>query len=282
MIHCQVDGVNGMPKVVLSHPSGAVADVYMNGAHVTSWIPAGGHEMLFLSEASRFEPGEAIRGGVPVVFPQFADSGPLPKHGWLRTTEWRLRETESDDPSTVTLCTSDTEASRAIWPHEYDAELMVTLEAQSLEMRLSITNTGADAFSFTSALHAYLSVGDITHAELFGLEGTSYIDKTAAGALKTHRDKELRVTAETNRIYLGAPSPLRFIDTGRDTTVEIARSGFPHIVVWNPWESAAANLIDMEDDEYLRMLCVEAALVGRELRLVPGTRWAGSQRLAVL
>ncbi len=282
MTHSLVDGINDMQKVVLSHPSGAVADVYANGAHVTSWVPAGGHEMLFLSEAARFEPGEAVRGGIPVVFPQFADSGPLPRHGWLRTTEWQLLETESDEPSSVTFCTADTEASRKIWPYRYEAELTVTLAEKDIEIRLLVTNSGEEMYAFTAALHTYLSVGDITYAELMGLAGTSYIDKVAAGALKTHRDRELRVTTETDRIYLGAPSPLRFMDNARDTTVEIARSGFPHIVVWNPWETATSKLYDMNDDEYLRMICVEAALVGRELRLAPGTSWTGSQRLALL
>jgi len=278
------DGINGMPKVVLVHSSGAAAEVYLNGAHLTSWAPAGGHEMLFLSKASRFEPGEAIRGGVPVIFPQFADSGPLPRHGWLRKTAWELRDAESDEPdvSTATFCASADEASRAIWPHEFAAELTVALGEKNIAIELLINNTGNDAFSFTAALHTYLSAGDITYAELIGLGGTTYVDKTAAGALKTHRDKELRVTAETDRIYLGAPSPLRFIDHTRDTAVEIARSGFPHIVVWNPWESAARSLADMEDDDYLGMLCVEAALVGRELRLDGGASWSGSQRLAVL
>lgn len=286
MTHSLVDGINGMQKVVLSHPSGAAAEVYLNGAHVTSWVPAGGHEMLFLSKASRFEPGEAIRGGVPVVFPQFADSGPLPRHGWLRRTQWMLREAEADmdpqDKAMATFCASEDEGSRAIWPHEFDAELTVSLGDRHIDIELLITNTGSERFAFTSALHTYLCAGDVTYAELLGLEGTTYVDKTAAGALKTHRDKELRVTAEIDRIYLGAPTPLRFIDHARDTAVEIARSGFPHIVVWNPWETAARTLADMDDDEYLRMLCVEAALVGRELRLDPGASWSGSQRLAVL
>ncbi len=284
MTRTLADGVNGLPKVVLTHASGAAVEVYLNGAHITSWVPAGGHEMLFLSKASRFEPGEAIRGGVPVVFPQFADSGPLPRHGWLRRTEWELRDEASDDPEalTATFCASADDASRKIWPHEFGAELTVTIGERNIDVELLINNTGSDSFSFTAALHTYLSAGDVTYAELIGLGGTTYVDKTAAGALKTHRDKELRVTAETDRIYLGAPSPLRFIDHTRDTAVEIARSGFPHVVVWNPWQSGAIALVDMEDDEYLLMLCVEAALVGRELRLDGGTSWSGSQRLAVL
>src|SRR3954462_5540325 len=72
------------------HPSGSVATVQLHGAHVTRWRTAAGDDSLFLSRAARFAPGEAIRGGIPVVFPQFAERGPLPKHGFARTALWRL------------------------------------------------------------------------------------------------------------------------------------------------------------------------------------------------
>jgi len=47
-----VPGKNGMSTVLLSHPSGSSADVYLNGAHVTSWIPAGGKEVLFMGKTA--------------------------------------------------------------------------------------------------------------------------------------------------------------------------------------------------------------------------------------
>jgi len=279
----KVEGRNAMPKVVLSHPSGSSADIYLNGAHVTSWIPAGGHEMLFLSEEALFDRGKPIRGGIPVVFPQFADSGPLPKHGWLRTSAWTIDDSRSaEDGSSVALSTSDTDQTRAIWPYKYSAGLHVTLDETALRVELTIQNTGSEAFEFTSALHTYLSAGDVTYAELVGLEGVSYVDRSAAGALRIDRDRLLRITAETDRIYLGAPSPLRFVDCSRDTTVEIAAAGFPHVVVWNPWERISRTLPDMSDDEYVRMICVEAALAGKALELSPGASWSGSQRLTVL
>jgi len=278
-----VEGRNAMPRVLLSHSSGSSAEIYLNGAHVTSWIPAGGHEMLFLSEAALFDSGKPIRGGIPVIFPQFADSGPLPKHGWLRTSAWMIDDSRSaDDDSSVTLTSSDTGQTRAIWPYEYCAELQVTLDEATLRLELTIQNTGSEAFEFTSTLHTYLSAGDVTYAELIGLEGVSYVDRTAAGALRVDRERLLRITAETDRIYLGAPSPLRFMDYSRDTTLEIAATGFPHVVVWNPWERIARTLADMNDDEYIRMVCIEAALAGKALDLSPGASWAGSQRLTVL
>src|SRR5436305_1852990 len=85
-----VAGEGGLPKLILVAPDGARAEIYLHGAHVTSWIPAGDGERLFLSASSAFRPGAAIRGGVPVVFPQFSDRGPLPKHGFARTSEWEL------------------------------------------------------------------------------------------------------------------------------------------------------------------------------------------------
>src|SRR5512135_835144 len=85
-----IPGVNGLPKVVLANPDGSRAEVYVHGAHVTSWRPVGDEERLYLSPASEFRDGVAIRGGVPVVFPQFSNCGPLPKHGFARNVAWDL------------------------------------------------------------------------------------------------------------------------------------------------------------------------------------------------
>src|SRR5512146_3353582 len=80
-------GRNNLPKVILHGPDGAQAEVYLHGAQVTSWKAADGLERLFLSERSDFLPGSAIRGGVPVIFPQFNELGPLIKHGFARRME---------------------------------------------------------------------------------------------------------------------------------------------------------------------------------------------------
>ncbi|HEY4358610.1 MAG TPA: D-hexose-6-phosphate mutarotase, partial [Acidobacteriaceae bacterium] len=53
------------------------ATIYLQGAHLTAWRPAGTQPVIFLSRASDFTPGKPLRGGVPVVFPWFAtDSKP--------------------------------------------------------------------------------------------------------------------------------------------------------------------------------------------------------------
>src|ERR1700734_1263743 len=47
------------------------AEIYLHGAHLAAWQPAGHAPALFLSERSSFTAGKPIRGGVPIIFPWF-------------------------------------------------------------------------------------------------------------------------------------------------------------------------------------------------------------------
>ena len=59
-------------------------------------------------------------------------------------------------------------------------------------------------------------------------------------------------------------------------------SGFTDVVVWNPGPDRGAALSDLELGGWLRMLCVEAAVIGAPVRLEPGERWTGQQTLTAL
>jgi len=87
-----VEGNGGLPMVRVTSAN-ACGEMYLHGAHVTSWRPAGREEVLFLSAQSRWEDGRAIRGGVPICFPWFggkADDPKAPAHGFVRTRAWQL------------------------------------------------------------------------------------------------------------------------------------------------------------------------------------------------
>src|SRR3954463_8096737 len=82
---------DAQPHVTLRADDGATAEIHHHGAHVTSWRPSpDGDERLYLSGASEYGDGKAIRGGIPIIFPQFATEGPLPRHGFARTTAWSV------------------------------------------------------------------------------------------------------------------------------------------------------------------------------------------------
>jgi glucose-6-phosphate 1-epimerase len=278
-----VEGSGGLRKVVLRHPCGSSADVYLHGAHVTSWRDPSGAERLFLSSASNFAADKAIRGGIPVIFPQFADQGPLPKHGFARTAEWTLASVEegSDSgPSVAVLRLRDSDATRAIWPHAFEAELRVGLD-ERLSVRMTVMNTGPDAMEFTAALHTYLAVDDVAAARIEGLEGVRWVDKVHHGDAKVETSPRRRIAGEVDGVYLDVPGDVRVV-CATDRAVRSARNdGFPDVVVWNPGAELAATLKDMGTGEFTRMLCVESAAVGQPVRLVPGATWTGEQILSV-
>ena len=272
-------GPGGLPFVTLVAPDGARAVVCLHGAHVTSWVPAGEHgDRLFLSSRSEFRAGTAIRGGVPISFPQFATQGPLPRHGFGRLTPWELVSSEGGGVEAAAVFRlADSAETRAIWPHAFVAELTVRVAGAAISMEFAVTNTGGEPFSFTAALHTYLRVGDVREAAVVGLQGTRYRDKAASETEPEDRERELRIDGEMDRVYLNAPRVVEVREPGR--TVEVEATGFADIVVWNPGAEAAARLSDMEPDGHLRMRCVEAAAAGSPVHVAPGARWVGSQTL---
>jgi len=272
-------GINQLPRLRLASGDGARAEIHAHGAHVTSWIPAGGDERLYLSGRARFEPGTAIRGGVPVIFPQFAGEGPLPKHGFARALPWTLASVTrpAADRACAAFRLENGAQTRTIWPQAFAAELRVTVGGAALEMVLEVENTGAGAFSFTAALHTYLRVDAIEAARLRGLRGLRYRDTARGGAEAFETQDELRVTGEVDRIYFDAPSALDLSEPSGGLRIE--SSGFHDAVVWNPGAERAAALADLDEEGWRHFLCVEAAVIGAPPRLEPGQRWRGTQKL---
>jgi glucose-6-phosphate 1-epimerase len=246
---------------------------------VTSWLPAaGGGDRLFLSSHSRFGPGEAIRGGIPVCFPQFAAQGPLPNHGFARVSAWDLASAGlADDGSAFAILRlKPSDATRQIWPHDFALELHIRLTGQNLSVALVVSNPGSASFSFTAALHTYLSVVDIAETTIHGLEGALYYDKVLNRTDCCEAAPCLRLGGAIDRVYHAAPPNLTVRE--RDRSLSIRATGFADTVVWNPG-SGAASLADLESGGERRMLCVEAAAAAAPVVVAPGMTWRGAQEL---
>ncbi|MET0540521.1 MAG: D-hexose-6-phosphate mutarotase, partial [Variovorax sp.] len=106
----------GQPALSLTLPAGDRAVVALHGAHLLSWTTADGVERIYLSPKALFDGKSAIRGGVPVCWPQFNQRGALPKHGFARNTAWQV---VPGDEGPLMLTLHDSEATRAIWPHAF-------------------------------------------------------------------------------------------------------------------------------------------------------------------
>lgn len=275
-------------KIRIQATDGASAEIYLYGAHLASWQPAGAAEQLFMSPLAEFRVGISIRGGVPIVFPQFAELGPLPKHGLLRTMVWDCVNVVHDSGAGragALFRARDDARTRAIWPQDFAAEFHVEIGAKTLTMTFTVRNTGAMPFQFTAALHSYLHVGDIADVEVQGLHGLRYIDKVAGSSVQgPQRDlqleQSLRIAGEVDRIYLESNRPITLRDGAR--SLEVNKSGFEDVVIWNPGAALSARLKDLGLDGYRTMLCIEAAVIAVPISLQPGAEWRGTQQLRLL
>lgn len=269
----------GQPAAELRRPGGDRVVAALHGGHVLSWCTADGVERLYLSPRAVFDGQAAIRGGVPLCFPQFNQRGPLSKHGFVRNIPWQLAPAEGDD--TLVLRRVDDEATRRAWPAAFEAVLRVTLAPGRLRVALQVRNTGEADWSFTAALHTYLRVDDATQARLEGLQGRPRWD-----AVRDERFVEaspaLGFGEEFDSVFTAAPgAPLTLVQpAGR---LAIAQSETcPETVVWNPGPALSERLADMPDDGWRHMLCVEAASIDAPVALAPGGQWEGWQELRVL
>lgn len=275
-------GKGGLPKVALTHRSGASAEVYLHGAHVTSWRDAGGNELFFLSRASNWAADKPIRGGIPVCWPQFGGQGSLPQHGFARTRSWSLEKTEKlvNGDVAVTLRLAENDATLKLWPHRFAFELRVTLAESSLTLAARVRNTGDQPFDFQIALHTYFAVADIQRTAVCGLKGTTFVDSLRNHAREVEQRAEVRFDQETDRVYVNAPDGLSIRDEAAGRVFSIRKSGMADAVVWNPWIEKSKRMPDFGDDEYPRMVCVETGNMATRIALAPRQEWQGGTVLS--
>lgn len=255
-----------LPALRIAGPGGAEATVTLYGAHLVSWKTAGGQQRLFCSARSALDASRAIRGGVPVIFPQFAARGDGMRHGFARVSTWSLAESGVDGGDAfarfeLTEAALDPEVARA-WPHPFRLSLRIALAADALRLSLDVANTGRAAFAFSSALHTYFLADALENVRIAGLEKT-----------------ELALAGKLDRIYTDVKGPLA-LRSGLGA-LGLEQEGFADTVVWNPGAGDAAALADMEDGEYRHFVCIEPALLAPTV-LEPGRAWRGRHTISVL
>jgi glucose-6-phosphate 1-epimerase len=254
-----VEGNGGLPKIEI-RTALAESEIYLHGAQVTGWKPAGADEVLFVSEKSYWEDGRAIRGGIPVCFPWFrakADDPAAPTHGFVRTKEWRVESITNEPEGSVSayLSTESDEATRRWWPFEFRLEYRVTVGAR-LKLELTLKNTGHSELRFEEALHTYFNVGDVERMRVTGLDGAAYLDNRDGNRRKTQAG-DLRISGQTDDAFVGASGAVEIVDEVFALRAKTEKWNSNATIVWNPWRDGAASLKDFGAEEWRRMICVE-------------------------
>jgi len=267
----------------LRAPDGATATISLHGGQLMSWVPAGGGEQLYASPNAQAAAGAALRGGVPVIFPQFAAQGAGPRHGIARTRRWEAVQQEqgAHDALAVLRLQDDAETLRA-WPHAFALELTVRLAGQVLEMELAVENRGESRFSFQAALHSYWRVGDVSQTVIEGLQDRRYLDGLRGQQGVQHsRRLELLSGQAIDRIVYGPSADLQLFDFSAGVTrcLLLESEGFDDAVVWNPGPDH--GLADLPGDDWKRFVCLELAQIEHPPVLAPGEEWFARQRISL-
>ncbi|KAF5746897.1 putative glucose-6-phosphate 1-epimerase isoform X2 [Tripterygium wilfordii] len=227
-----VNDGDGLPRILLTEPSGSSAEVLLYGGQVVSWKNEKREELLFISSKAIWKPPKAIMGGIPVCFPQFGTLGSLEQHGFARNRMWSLDSDPSplspvNNQSSVDLILKSTEEDLKTWPRSFELRLRVSLSSSKLKIITRVRNTDNKAFSFTLALRNYLSVSDISEVRVEGLETLDYFDNLIQGKRFTEQADAITFDDEIDRVYLRTSTKIAIIDHEKKRTLVLQKDGMP-------------------------------------------------------
>lgn len=291
----QDEAHGAMEKVVLASTSGSCrTEIYLLGATLTSWV-SDGAERIYLSPLAVFNSVKAIRGGIPLVFPQFGQPDPsMAQHGFARTSIWSWEcGCASAEPGSgkVILRLSSSPQTMSVWNHAFELQYTVTLTERSLSCELVITNpaSASQSFKCQSLLHTYVQLpsGDITKLRARGFQHQRFVDKLASNGTFDEVREEADVACEVDRIYLGdANKTFPDVELSEDGAVpflvvkksaerrksdgQTLQSLPIDVVYWNAWIDKSKALPDLGEGAYKSYVCVEPGLVADVTEVEPG------------
>lgn len=247
--------------------------IHHHGAHITSWTNSKGRSLIYTSPTAIYNGQKAIRGGVPICFPQFGKNGPLSQHGFARNMPWALHSI-SDDKTTAVFTLQSTEYTiSSDWPYAFHVAYTVTLstDGDSLTIQMDVTNKeDSRPFSFTTALHSYFAC-DARNTIVPDLDQVQYSDSLEKDETKIKKIQigDIHFPAEVDRVYLDTQGVITIPSTG----LTIKKDNLPEAVVWNPYIEKAAGMGDLPDDAWKHFICIEPARIIEPAVVQPGQVW---------
>lgn len=234
------------------------------GANIVSYRPKNEeHDVFWLGERNKFDNVQAIRGGVPVCWPRFAEeklNDRFPRHGFARLSLWALKNayvSEEEIKTELVLVPSA----------EYDLKLSVRLLIRitdKLEYCLETQNNSDEIFEFSEALHAYFNVGSLDEIKITGLSGHVY--RSSLDGKTYTLNKDLKIDGEFDAAFQKHYGTVKIIDPVFERVIAIEKTGSETTVVWNPNK----DLAEMSEGQCKNFVCVEPANQGEAfVRLEP-------------
>ena len=274
-------------SVELTADDGASVRFCAHGGHVLGWTPAGGAERLWLSRDTGCGPGTAIRGGVPVIWPQFSERGTGPRHGVARDRAWQVLGPGVVAPDDLVARRPGAAVARlrlvcngeaTTFGHPFTLHLVVAAAGAELWIRVTARNDGTEPFEFTAALHTYLRVSSTAQASVHGLQGRTARANDGGTDVRLP-DAPLTVEGPLDVAVPGVtdgPAGALVLHDEVLGDLVLTATGFDSRVVWNPGRGRAPA--DVHPGGEAEFVCLEPTLLD-PATLHPGQTWTGEQLL---
>lgn len=226
------------------------------GGNVVSYRPKSQkYDVFWLGDKNKFDNAQAIRGGIPVCWPRFAEeklNDSLPRHGFARLSTWTLeRVVENDEKIEAVLLLVPDEK----YGVDIAAQLTVKI-TDKLECELMTTNYGEEEFNFSEALHAYFNVGDRDKIKIKGLKGHNY--KSSLDGNIYSLEEDLQIRGEFDGAFINHLNKVEIEDEVWKRVITLEKGGSKSTIVWNPNK----DLAEMSEGQYKNFVCVEPANQG--------------------
>ena len=292
-LDCKDDSI-----IAITHTkSGANFVLHKFGAHILSYQTSSGKPLIMLSKDAIMDGSAAIRGGIPLCFPQFGQPDKTyPQHGFLRRNKWKVVEGsqfDTDDSAGISLELElkDVIEARGEGTWGTDTTLNVKcifsskIDGNSMTNTLAMENIGTEAFDFQVLLHSYYLVakGQALDNELCNVKGFEgyEVDDKVSGETYTLGSNPVAIPGIIiDRVYSPPDGKIDLdltITAGADNTVELKATGDVNGmkvpvsgVVWNPHAKKAETMKDFGSDQYNDMICVEPGLLSNVPKLEGG------------
>ena len=259
-----------LPAVEITAPDGASAIVTLFGAHLVSWKPRDGREQMFCSAKAALDGSKAIRGGVPLIFPQFNQRGDGMRHGFARLSPWELLHGGAGNGGESAQFRLNSAGNySAQWPFAFSLLYTVRIEDQHLALTLAVNNLDTKPFSFSTALHSYLRIDDPASLAISGLQSARYSESAKDTGIQTW--PLLSNPGKIDRIYHDVGTDLEMTSGARRMALHL--EGFNDVVIWNPGVTTD-EIADLASEEFREFICIEPAVIEPYV-LEPGTQWSG-------
>jgi glucose-6-phosphate 1-epimerase len=228
-----------------------------------------GVDLFYLSPLHNLNSKTSIRGGVPILFPQFGEIGKYKKHGFVRDLNWRLiNEVNNFSKYSVEYECIIEENSDYLWENRAKLNLFANCYENLFIIKLQIKNIGNNKFNFTGGLHPYFRISSRRAIRIMGLERCQFRDTYP----EIEEVFDLNNDTLIERLYLDNKK-ITFFNGLYNFTLK--SNGFENWMIWNPGKIGAELISDLPNGDWDKFLCIEPIIKETPYLLNPNQEFTG-------